>query len=226
MIQAIVFDAVGTLMHVTPSVAAVYGEVGRRFGSQLGDAEIRARFSAAFAEQDRLDESVRWRTSEARERMRWRVVVSRVFNDVVDVAGCFDVLHAAFAKPEAWTFDPEWDPVSAELERRGIRQAVASNFDRRLHGILAGLPATQRLASIVVSSEVGHRKPAQEFFAQLIAKLQVPAADILFLGDDRTNDYDSARQAGMRAILLDPQGKHLDVGPDRVERLADVLNRV
>ena len=38
MIKAIVYDAVGTLIHVQPAVSAIYAEVGRRFGS-IGLAE-------------------------------------------------------------------------------------------------------------------------------------------------------------------------------------------
>lgn len=224
MIQAIVYDAVGTLLHVQPSVEAVYAEVGRRFGSKLEPAEIRTRFEATFAQQDRLDETVKWRTSEVRERHRWRYIVSRVFDDVVDVAGCFDLLYSAFANPETWTFDPAWDQVSAEFERRGVRQALASNFDRRLHSIVAAMPQARRIEQVFVSSEIGFRKPAPEFYAHVLAKLGVPAGDVLFIGDDRANDYEPVRHAGMRAVLLDPLGKHLDVGADRVERLADLLS--
>ena len=35
MIQAIVYDAVGTLIHVQPAVSALYADVGQRFGSKL-----------------------------------------------------------------------------------------------------------------------------------------------------------------------------------------------
>jgi FMN phosphatase YigB (HAD superfamily) len=75
MIQAIVYDAVGTLIHVQPSVATIYATVGRRFGSQLEPDEIRQRFHAAFSRQDRLDEQAGWRTSETRELDRWRAIV-------------------------------------------------------------------------------------------------------------------------------------------------------
>ena len=34
MIQAIVYDAVGTLIHIQPAVGAIYADVGRRFGTR------------------------------------------------------------------------------------------------------------------------------------------------------------------------------------------------
>ena len=219
MIQAIVYDAVGTLMHVNPSVEAVYADVGRRFGSRLEAAEIRARFRGAFALQDRLDEAAGWRTSEERERERWRTIVGQVLDDVADADGCFDVLYAAFTKAEAWAFDLEWEAVSAHFQERGLRQALASNFDGRLHGILASMPAAERIEHVVVSSEVGWRKPAREFFAHLLATLRLPAEEILFVGDDLVNDYEAARAMGMRAMLLDPAGIYRDSGAATVDRL-------
>ena len=36
-------------------------------------------------------------------------------------------------------------------------------------------------------------------------QVNLPAAEILHVGDDRVNDFDGARAAGMRALLVDPR---------------------
>jgi putative hydrolase of the HAD superfamily len=223
MIQAIVYDAVGTLIHVKHSVAGIYAEFGRRFGSRLDGGEVRRRFQIAFARQDRLDEDAGWRTDEARERARWRDIVMEVLDDIADPAGCFESLFAEFSKPEVWSYDPDAIEVLAAMERRGYRQAMASNFDRRLHGVIAGMPPMRHLERVIVSSEVGWRKPAPEFFAALAVTLGLSASDILFVGDDRGNDYEAARRAGMRALLLDPHQRHPDVRTNRLERLSALI---
>ncbi len=74
----------------------------------------------------------------------------------------------------------------------------------------------------MVSSAVGWRKPAPEFFHAVAETLQLPANAILYVGDDRGNDYVGAVNAGMRALLLDPKRQHLDLGPARLERLAEL----
>lgn len=226
MIQAIVYDAVGTLIHVRPSVAAVYAEVGRRFGSRRSEDEIRTRFHAAFAEQDRLDAQAGWRTSEERERQRWRAIVAAVLDDAADPSGCFEALFEAFGRPDAWTCDTDAPAVLTRLHQAGYRQAMASNFDRRLHAVIQPMPTTPFLEQVVVSSEVGWRKPAPEFFARLAETLQLPPAAILFVGDDRTNDYDAARRAGMRSAIVDPKNQHLDTGANRLARLTELLEVV
>lgn len=223
MIQAIVYDAVGTLIHVQPSVATIYAAVGRRFGSQLEPNEIRRRFHAAVTRQDRLDEQAGWRTSETRELDRWRAIVAEVLDEVADRAGCFAALFETFGQIQSWSCDPEAGELLASLHRRGCRQALASNFDRRLRGVIEPMPIARYLETLVISSEIGWRKPALEFFAQVAASLQLPAEAILHVGDDRDNDYSAARRAGMRALLLDPHRKNLDVEWDRIERLGEVL---
>jgi putative hydrolase of the HAD superfamily len=225
MIQAIVYDAVGTLIHVQPSVGAIYATIGQRFGSRLSASDIHARFGAAFAQQDRLDEQADWRTDEARERQRWRDIVGQVLDDVADPAGCFDALFAAFAQPDVWTCDPEAAEVLTHFQRCGVRQAIASNFDARLHAVITTMPALALLDPILISSEIGWRKPSPAFFAHLAERLQLPAREILYVGDDRANDYEPARQAGMVSVLLDPRRRHLDVGKNRLECLAELVDR-
>lgn len=224
MIQAIVYDAVGTLIHVQPSVAAIYADIGARFGSRLDASAISPRFRNAFARQDHLDREANWRTSEAREFERWRHIVTEVLDDVVD-PNCFAALFDTFAKSDSWRCDPDAARVLAYFHRRGVRQAIASNFDRRLHGIIETMSIASYIESIIVSSEIGWRKPAPEFFTYLAESLRLPADAILFVGDDRVNDYDAAVKAGMRALLIDPRKKH-DVGLDRIDGLAELLAKV
>lgn len=224
MIDAIVYDAVGTLIHVRPSVATIYAAVGARLGSRLDIDAIRPRFHAAFARQDRLDEQAGWRTSEERERQRWRAIVAEVLDDVADTDACFEALFAAFGESAAWVCDPEAGAVLTHWQRRGVRQALASNFDARLGGVIAGMPALAGLTPIVVSSAVGWRKPAPEFFRALADALELPPSAILYVGDDRSNDFDGARRAGMHALLVDSRRQHLDLGPARLDRLSALID--
>lgn len=226
MIRAILYDAVGTLIHVQPSVAAIYAEVGRRFGSQLNSDEVCRRFPLAFTRQDRLDEATNWRTSEARERLRWRDIVAEVLDDVADPAGCCEVLFNTFSEADAWTCDPCVGDLFFNMHQRGIRQAIASNFDGRLPGLIRAMPALRSLTPIFVSSEIGWRKPAPEFFVHVIDSMQLSAREILFVGDDRVNDYDAAKSAGMHAVLFDPGRQHLHAGVERIDGLGELLSRV
>jgi putative hydrolase of the HAD superfamily len=83
-----------------------------------------------------------------------------------------------------------------------LQLGLASNFDARLRRVVAGIPALRPIKHLVISSEVGWKKPASGFFAALAARIALPPAEILFVGDDLANDYYGARSAGLQPVLL------------------------
>jgi putative hydrolase of the HAD superfamily len=207
-VRAVVFDAVGTVLHPNPAAALVYAESGRKHGCAAPPEVIRERFTAAFRRQDAHDHQNELRTSEARERERWQQIVAEVLFDADDPASCFLELFDHFSQPRNWQIDPDASATLAALAKRGIGLALASNFDRRLHSVVAGFPSLAPIRCVIVSSEVGWRKPARQFFDTVCHSVGEPAEKILFLGDDLVNDYEGARAAGMRALLFDPRGLH------------------
>lgn len=224
-IRAVVFDAVGTLIHPQPSAADIYAEVGRRYGSRLTPEVIRSRFAEAFRQQEQHDRQAGWRTSEEREQQRWRAIVSAVLTDAADPEACFVELFAHFARPDAWRCAPDLRPTLAALARKGYRLGLASNYDARLHLVLAGLALPISQAAVVVSSAIGWRKPAPAFFEAVCRILGLPPDAILFVGDDPVNDYTGARQAGLQALLYDPRGKSSLPTTARIAHLSELLCR-
>lgn len=213
MIRAVYFDAVGTLLHPQPLAGEVYCEVGKRYGSRLSRATVFQRFSKAFRRQEEMDRENGWTTSERRERERWQSIVAEVLDDVTDPEACFAELYEHFAKPESWKCDPATPEVISELRRRGLMLGLASNYDHRLRTVVAGLAPLRGIDRLVISSEVGWRKPAPAFFEALVRQAGVRPEEILLVGDDRVNDYDGARAAGLGAVLLNatPGARKSDV---------------
>jgi putative hydrolase of the HAD superfamily len=224
--KAVFFDAVGTLIHPKPSSASVYARVARRFGSRLKVAEISERFRAAFAKQDDIDRGNGWQTDEARERERWRAIVREVLDDVNDPEACFDALYGHFEWPDSWEVDLQALDLLEVLPRRGLKLGVASNFDSRLHTVVTGWTCLHSLSHRVVSSEVGWRKPAPEFFAALCEVTGLPPEQIVYVGDDWENDCLGARGAGLQAIWLHKNRKKKPDHDDvlQVEDLASLTN--
>jgi putative hydrolase of the HAD superfamily len=223
-IRAVFFDAVGTLLHPEPPAWAVYARVGRRYGSRLSEEVICTRFRTAFDRTDALDRQNGWRTGEGRELVRWREIVAEVLDDVADPDGCFRELYTHFGLPGAWRLDAQAAAVLAELAHRGYALGLGSNFDRRLRGVVAGMDPLRAIPRLVISSEVGWRKPACEFFAALCQAAAAPADQVLYVGDDPGNDYDGAHTAGLRAVLFDPRGQ-ADPAVNRITHFAELLAR-
>jgi len=225
MIRWIVFDAVGTLLAPSPSVAEAYHRVGAELGSRLDVADVGRRFREFFVQSETacFPPERYGQTSEPEERERWRWIVDRVLHDVTDSAACYERLWDHFALPANWAL---FDDVSATIERLvadKYRLAIASNFDARLHGLCDAIPALQRIGTRLVSSEVGYRKPAAQFYQTVIAACGVTTESILMVGDDWDTDVVAAKNAGLQAQWLDRRGtgSHgaintlLDLSPER-----------
>ena len=222
-IRAVFFDAVGTLLHPEPSAADAYAIIGSRFGSRLARSTITARFRAAFRRHEELDRAVGHATSEEREVNRWRSIVAEVLDDVEDSAGCFGALYDHFSRPDSWRLEPDCAPTLRELAERGLVLGLCSNFDHRLRGLVAAAPELAEVRHLVISSEVGWKKPAAEFFAAVTHAAALFPEKILIVGDDRGNDFDGARAAGLSALLFDPRSTS-DLAPkDRITRLSDLI---
>ena len=107
-----------------------------------------------------------------------------------------------FAQPPAWACYPDVAPCLEWLQESGIAWGIASNFDCRLRAVVAGTPLLRNCHFLAISSEIGWRKPAAEFFAALPAITGLPLARLLLVGNDEANDLEGGDAAGLTAVLL------------------------
>jgi putative hydrolase of the HAD superfamily len=216
---------VGTLIHPDPPAGDAYALVGRRFGSRLESAEVQRRFTAAFRAEEQFDLTHDLRTSEAREVERWRRIVAAVLDDVADAEGCFRALHSHFARPAAWRCEAGAAEVLQALRGAGYQVGLASNFDHRLRGLAGARPELAGVGHIVISSEVGWKKPSPRFFARLSERTGLAPREVLIVGDDVDNDVVGARAAAMLALLFDPADRLGFPPGERIRTLAELVGR-
>ena len=205
-IKAVFFDAVGTLIFPYPSAPVIYAGTAAAHGLDIRTEVVRERFLGAFRDEERIDREAGWLASEAREVARWRRIVAETLAGVPDPDACFRELFDHFSKPSAWAVNPDAAAVLPILRDRGLVLGLASNYDARLLSVVAGhevlTPVRDR---VVVSAVVGYRKPAREFFAEVVRLAGCEPAEVLFVGDDIENDYQGATAAGLEAVLLTPR---------------------
>lgn len=115
-------------------------------------------------------------------------------------------------------------PAMDALAGLGVRLGVVSNWDCALPQHLARLGVAARLEVIAASAAVGVAKPDPAIFLHAARVAGVEPSRALHVGDRRVEDYDGARGAGMRALLLDRHGG--EVGPDVISTLAAVAERI
>jgi putative hydrolase of the HAD superfamily len=217
LVEGIVLDAVGTLIKPTPSVADAYTEAADRQGVVLDRDDVRRRFQRTFRDDAiRADRGIH-STDETIERRRWREIVAQVLPEVPDPQRAFDELWDHFGRPESWRCFPDAAPALRAFHEAGIEVCIGSNFDARLRCVVAGLPELAAMVDgLVVSSEVGYRKPHRAFFEAVSERLDLPPERILSVGDDLENDVRGAIRAGLSAVYLD-RGQE---APDDVPHVA------
>jgi putative hydrolase of the HAD superfamily len=203
-IKGIVLDAVGTLIEPEPSVARAYADAALRQGVVVDVAEVKKRFGRHFR-NDEVDEQLGpMVTDESIEHRRWRRIVANVLPDLPHPDRAFEELWDHFGRPQAWRCFPDVAQGIAVLGESGFRIRVASNFDGRLRAVAAGIPEFAGFVdTLVISSEIGYRKPHAAFYAAACTSLGLPPEEVLCVGDDPENDVRGAERAGLRGLLLD-----------------------
>ncbi|SIN84711.1 putative hydrolase of the HAD superfamily [Singulisphaera sp. GP187] len=207
-IEAIVLDAVGTLIEPFPAVADVYAAAARRQGVELDRELVRNRFVQSFRDDEFEENLEALVTDEPTELSRWKRIVTSVLPNLPEPDRAFEELWDHFGRPDSWRCFADVGPALTALSATGMPIAIASNFDSRLRPVLAGLPALAALGPrLVISSEVGYRKPHPAFYQAVCDCLgQVPEA-LLMIGDDPENDVLGACRAGLRGVWLDRRGR-------------------
>jgi putative hydrolase of the HAD superfamily len=119
------------------------------------------------------------------------------------------------------------------LRGRGLRLALVSNTaspDWLLRPVLERQGLVQRVDTVVLSSEVGKRKPHPAIFERALAEVGVRPEEALFVGDRLDADVLGASNVGMRtvqALWFRADSIDVEVEPDfQAFTQMDVLNVV
>jgi dihydrofolate synthase/folylpolyglutamate synthase len=194
-ISAITLDIGGTLIEPWPSVGHLYAAVAARHGLDIPPETLNRQFAAAWKSKKNFGHSL----------SDWSQLVDATFAGLADPPpsrSFFPELYDCFVSPQAWRIFDDVLPTLAALRRRGLKIAALSNWDERLHPLLRALDLDRYFDTIIVSAEVGRPKPAPEMFRAAAESLGADPASILHVGDGQAEDFEGAKSAGFRALLL------------------------
>jgi len=205
--RALLLDATGTLIEARVPIGETYARIAEKYGAgmsawRLDDAFARVWRAAPAMVYPGLPADA----SARREREAWRVIVRQTYlaaDSAIrpsDFDACFEELFAYFATGAAWRVREGVPEALAALRAAGVAIAVVSNFDRRLHGILADLGLAPLLDLVWLPSDAGAVKPDPRIFTSALAELGVPPERALAVGNDPERDLAGARAAGVRAV--------------------------
>jgi len=206
VLRAVVFDVDFTLARPGPDLGPEgYRSLGARYGLSLDPALYESARAAAVAELKRHPEL-------DHDEEIWVRFTERV---IVGMGGRGDTRGAAVEMERRWVHSVHFElyddalPVLDFLRERGYLIGLLSNSSRDLGEFVAhhGLVAD----AVLTSHAHGKTKPHEAIFRALLDALGVEATEAVMVGDDVEADVEGARAIGMRAVLLDREGRYPDV---------------
>lgn len=113
-----------------------------------------------------------------------------------------DVVEAYFS-PWRLTLQKDAIPVLSELHKT-CRIGLISNFTNTeyIHKSLKDLGILDFFDCIIVSEDVGWRKPHPAIFQKFLEMLNVKAEETLFVGDELDSDILGAKEVGMKTAQI------------------------
>jgi putative hydrolase of the HAD superfamily len=216
--EAILLDALGTLVELEPPAPALRAELARRFQVDVTEADAARAIAAEIAYyRAHLDEG-----SDLERLADLRARCARVVQDALGLSALApDEMTAALLASLRFRTFPDATPALFAARERGRRLVVVSNWDVSLNGVLEGLGLAALLDGIVTSAAAGVRKPAPAIFARALELAGARADEAVHVGDSLDEDVAGARAAGIEPILI--RREPADGAPVRtIETLAEL----
>jgi len=161
----------------------------------------------------------------------WRRFVALVFEELElpplePAAGMrlLGGLRDEFARAESWKLFDDTLPTLRALAAKGVRMAVVSNWDSRLTSVLEALDLTRYFEHVACSAIEGSEKPAPLLFERALERLGAEPSEALHVGDVPELDIEGARRAGIDAVLIDRDRRHLTTKERRIDTLLRLVD--
>jgi len=217
-LKAVLFDVDFTLARPGPELGPRgYVRAGERYGLRLDSARYEEARNAALVHlrhhpELEHDDETWFRFTEA--------IVRGMGGDADSAYDCAVEITRGWERHENFELYDDALPALTALRTAGIRIGLVSNSARdvrefaRHHGL--------EVDAGISSFHHGRTKPHASIFHAVLDLLGVEPAEAAMVGDTIADDVEGARALGMRAILLDREGRHPDFEP-RIQSLAGLL---
>jgi putative hydrolase of the HAD superfamily len=213
VLRAVVFDVDFTLARPGPDLGPEgYRRLGRRYGLELDPERYEEARAAAVAELKRHPEL-------DHDEEIWVLFTEQIIRGM---GGKGSTYEAAVEMERGWFKAAHFElyddalPVLEDIRSRGLKIGLLSNSSRDLEEFVAhhGL-----VVDAVLTSHVhGKTKPHETIFRALLERLGVEPGEAVMVGDTIEDDVEGALAIGMRALLLDREGRY----PEMEGRLDDL----
>ena len=203
-LRAVLFDVDFTLAKPGPDLGPEgYRRLGERYGLELEPARYDEARAAAVATLQRHPEL-------RHDEELWFAFTERI---VRGMGGDADAARdLAIEMTRAWERSENFDlyddvlPVLEQLRAAGLKLGLVSNGGRKISDFVAHHRLEVDCA--IASRAHGWTKPHESIFLAALDLIEVAPTEAAMVGDSVEDDIEGAAALGMRAILIDREGRH------------------
>ena len=225
--SAVLFDLFDTLVMFEPSLlpeVKINGEVRNstaehvftQMRSSLGGMEF-SEFYTPFVES--YTELLELRKKDLREypnRRRFEIFLEKTgIKGNQDLADRFVLSHME-SLCGAVVYPKHHTEILSYLREKGYRISLVSNFDHAptVWELLDKFGIADFFENVVISEQVGWRKPHRKIFEFAFAKLDETPQNAIFVGDNPEADIIGASQFGIDSVWVKRKEQHTKAKPD------------
>jgi putative hydrolase of the HAD superfamily len=226
-IEMVFFDAGETLLRPYPSFAELFVATARDHGVEIRVDDVnavRARIAPTLlelAEDSGVDQP-----SLLPERSYdfWGYVYRRFLLELgTEDEALVKRLFTVFSDSASYKLYDDSLPTLIELQERGYRLGLISNFEGWLEKLLIELEVGHLFDTTVISAVEGLEKPDPAIYELALERAGTEAARSAMVGDSPSNDVEPSARVGMVPVLLDRSGHHGAMnGCEKVSSLEDL----
>ena len=205
-IDAVIFDAGGTLIEINPPRQDIISKVLAEHGHKVDRKSV----CRALVKADRAFDDDFGLCDGQDEAWYWRKYDDLLFKELKIDGGAERLMkairerfHEFSPKVESWVAYPDTKPILKALKKRDFKIGMVSNATELLRRVLDNLELTQYFEFIIISDEVGVRKPSKKIFQMAVRAAGTSPNRTIYIGDKLAVDVQGAKKAGMNAVLID-----------------------
>ena len=213
MLKAVVFDVDFTIARPGPDLGPEgYRRLGERHGLELDPERYDDARREAFATLKRHPEL-------DHDEEIWVLFTQRVIEGMGGTGATYAAaveMEGAWAHAQHFELYDDAPAALASLRAAGLKIGLLSNTARDLDEFVAHHKLT--VDAVLTSGAHGKTKPHEGIFRRMLELLDVQPEEAVMVGDTLEDDVEGARAVGMRAILVDREGRY-EAGPESLDDL-------
>ncbi len=219
--RALLIDAMGTLVALSPPAPRLCRELERRCGVSVSSSDAELALAAEIAYYRAHMQDGRDLAGVAALRHRCAETLRRALPAAAAELD-LDILTEVLLASLQFEALPDALPALQRARSRGEQVIVLSNWDVTLPEVLARVGLAELIDGVVSSADAGARKPDPAIFARALALAGVTPTQARHVGDSLEEDVAGARAAGIPVFWLNRAGGPVPPGVSAIGSLAEL----